>query len=60
MRHTLYLFYIMSRLRSINVVSLQSIFNFQPHFHFHQSYNLIKTGALGFCAVFKISPIIFW
>ena len=62
MRHSLYLvaiFVPMSRPMSINVISLWSVFNFQPHFHFHQSYNLIKTDALGFCAFFGISPTIF-
>ena len=26
-----------------------SIFHFHPHFHYNQSYNLIKTDALVFC-----------
>ena len=54
MRHILYLFLSMSRPKSIYVVSLWSIFHFQPHFHCHQSYNIIKTDALVFCTFFRM------
>ena len=36
-----------------------SIFHFQPHFHCHESYNLIETDALDFCIFFRISSTIF-
>ena len=39
----------MFRPRSIYVAILWSIFHFQPHFHCHYLYNLIKTNALAFC-----------
>ena len=35
----------MSGLRSIYVVSLYSIFPFQPYFHYYETYNLIKADA---------------
>ena len=34
---------------TIYVVSMQSIFHFQPHFHYNQSYNLVWTDTLVFC-----------
>ena len=49
----------MCRPRSIYVVSLCSIFHFQPHRHCDESYNVIKTDALIFCTFFRISSIIF-
>ena len=50
-RHILYLSISvsMSRAKSIYVLSFWHIFHFQPHFHCHQSYNVIKTDALVFC-----------
>ena len=35
------IFMSMSRLRFIYVISMWSIFHFQPHFHFHSSCNLV-------------------
>ena len=49
----------MCRPRSIYVVSLCSIFDFQPHFHCRESYNVKKkTDALIVCTFFRISPIV--
>ena len=42
------IFLSISRSRFIYVVSMKSIFHFQPHFHLNQSYNPIKTDTLVF------------
>ena len=34
-------------------------FNFLPHFHCNQLYNVIKADALAFYTFFRMSPIIF-
>ena len=39
--------------------TLLSTFHFQTHFHYNESYNLIKIETLVFCTFFRISPIIF-
>ena len=44
----------MSRPRSIYVVSMGTIFHFQPHFHCHWLHNLIKTDPIVFSTVFRI------
>ena len=49
----------MPRPRSIYVISIRSIFHFQPHFHYNESYSLIKTDTLVFCIFLKIYSIIF-
>ena len=42
----------MSMSSSIYVVTLLPTFHFQPHFRFHDSYNVIKTDVLVFCTIF--------
>ena len=43
------IFVSMTRPRFSYVVSMWSIFHFQPHFHRHYSHNLIKIDTLVFC-----------
>ena len=45
----------MSKPKSTYVVYMLSMFYFQPHFHFHESYNMIKSAALVFCTFCRIS-----
>ena len=48
------IFVSMSWPRSIYVVSVWTIFHFQPYFPCHWSHNLIETDTIVFCTVFRI------